>query len=321
MSDSVVIHPEAFHTPERKTRLLLASLPFFAGLLSEDGTVLECNFAPLGEALDAKSGWVGRGFETGPWWNYSEDSRSDILIMLGHAREGNRVSKERLYRKTGGDMGVMMLTLAPLFAPYGQPDAILVMAVDVTDRRRASDTSERIALDMAHRLRNSFTVMRSLATRGLDGGPDGQRQLTGRLSRIRDSHDLAFRYLFFPVPIGDIVNAAVPDEQIAHADFVPVSVPSEHAEVLMLALGELAHNGRAAEVTARHFGEDRLRLVWKEDEARPDVLVPSGLSRVLVMENAEMQTGGRASLANDASGFRWTLDFPVRSAVRESPPA
>lgn len=307
-----VIHPDVFQTPERKIRLLLASLPFFAGLLSPEGRVEECNFAPLGAPLDARSDWIGHSFETGPWWSYSEQSRSEILIMMGRAREGERVSRERLFRKPDGTMGVMMLTLDPLFAPYGQPDAILVMAVDVTDRRRASDTAQTVAFDMAHRLRNSFTIMRMLATRDMLDPADAlaQARLSARLSRVRAGHNLTYKYLFFDVPIEDVVATAVVDEQVARAQFVPVSVPSDHVESLLLALGELAAAGRPATISAQPLGPDNLRLSWTEAEPREASDMPEGLALQLVDTALAMQVGGTVDMRNRDDGFAWQLDMP-----------
>ena len=325
MSDNVVLRPDVFHTPERKIRLLLASLPFFAGLLSPNGRVLECNFGTLGQPLDDKTDWVGRSFETGPWWNYSETSRSDILIMMGRAREGERVSQERLYRKPDGTMGVMSLTLDPLFAPYGQPDAVLVMAVDVTERRRASEKAEDIAHDMSHRLRNSFTIMRLLATRS-DKAMDerlARIRLSTRLSRVRMGHDLAYRYLFFDVPIAEVVENAVNPDQVSEISTVPVSVPSEHIQALLLALGELAAAGRPARVEALRQGQSGLRLTWVEAGERPAALMPTGLSEQLVDIALAMQVDGTVQMENTPDGFRWQLDMPVTpsSAAPESPDA
>lgn len=313
MSGAVVVQPDAFHTPETKIRLLLASLPFFAGLLSPEGVVLECNFAPLGAPLTEKSDWVGRSFESGPWWNYSENSRSDILILMGRAREGERVSKERLYRRPDGTMGVMSLTLDPLYAPYGQPDAVLVMAVDVTERRRTSDMAETVARDMAHRLRNSFTVMRLMATRGEPAEDErvARVRLSTRLSRIRTGHDLAYRYLFFEVPIEEIVRNAVPKDLVEDFAFAPVSVPSAHVEALLLAFGELAVAGRKARIEAQRLGTDAVRLQWTEALARPEGLMPEGLARQLVETALAMQVGGTVEIANTDAGFSWTLDMPV----------
>ena len=318
-----VLHPDVFHTPERKIRLLLAGLPFFAGLLSPEGEVLECNFVPIGQPLEARSDWVGRSFETGPWWNYSEESRSDILIMMGQAREGRRTAKERLYRRTDGSMGVMMLTLDPLFAPYGQPDAVLVIAVDVTERRRASETAEHLAHDMAHRLRNSFTIMRLLATQQdapaaaahaepEDAAADAARKvMASRLSLVRAGHDLAFRYLFFEVPIEDIVRTAVGDGPIETQTFAPVSVPSAHVQALLLALGELSLAERPAKVEAERLGQTGLRVIWREGEPRPAGAMPDGLSLQLVDRALAMQVGGTVSMSNSSSGFVWRLDMPI----------
>ncbi|WP_298914386.1 PAS domain-containing protein [uncultured Algimonas sp.] len=311
MSGPTVVRPSAFHSPVRKTRLLLASLPIFAGLLSEDGQVLECNFGPLGGPLEDRTDWIGRPFEHGPWWDYSEGSRAAILIMLGRAKNGHPASEERLYRKPNSDMGVMALTLTPLFAPYGQPDAILVTAVDVTERRRETDTADHIAHDMAHRLRNSFTIMRTLATRA---DPDEAAHLSRRLSRVRDSHSLSYRYLFFDVPIQDLVEATIDDRsQLTRYEFDPVGIPAEHAETLMLALGELALPGHKAELVAQRIGADRLTLHWTESAPRPEADMPQGLSHVLLKTVPEQKMQGTVTIDNGSSGFSWYLDFPLQT--------
>lgn len=324
MNDFTVVRPSAFHSPARKTRLLLASLPIFAGLLSEDGTVLECNFAPLGAPLNSRTDWIGRPFETGPWWAYSEESQADIMIMLGRAKRGERSSKERLYQRADGKMGVMLLTLIPLFAPYGQADAILVTAVDVTERRQAENTSFHLAYDMAHRLRNSFTIMRALATRSAtsDSGP----ALSRRLSAIREAHRLTYHYLFFDVPAQDIVSHAITDpDQISRHEYDPVSIPSDHVETLILALGELAEAGRTAELFTQKQADTHISLDWTETAKRPDSDMPSGLALALIKQIPEGKTGGTVKLSNDHSGFSWRFDIPLehpdlaRSAEDENP--
>ncbi|MGB6231817.1 MAG: PAS domain-containing protein [Litorimonas sp.] len=309
MSGPTIVRPSVFQSPVRRTRLLLASLPLFAGLLSESGEVLECNFGPLGTPIDGRTDWIGRSFETGPWWNYSEESRADILIMLGRAQRGEKVSKERLYRSADGEMGVMLLTLTPLFAPYGQPDAILVTAVDVTERRRESETAEHIAHDLAHRLRNSFTVMRTLATH-TDAEETG-RTLSDRLNRVREGHSLSYRYLFFGVPIQDVVEASVHDPaKLASYRFDPVSVPSDHVETLMLALGELSRRDVQADLVALKQGDDRMRLTWTEPTPRETAEMPTGLSLALLTAVPEQKTGGTVAMVNGPDGFSWTFDFP-----------
>lgn len=321
MNRPTVVRPSAFQSPARKIRLLLASLPMFAGLLSEDGTVLECNFAPLGGPLEERTSWIGRPIETGPWWSYSEESRAEILIMMDRARQGERVSKERLYRRPDGNMGVMMLSLIPLFAPYGQPDAILVVAVDVTERRRAHDTAAHIANDMSHRLRNSFTVMRTLATRATDdeNPADVMSVLSRRLSHIRDSHTLSYRYLFFDVPLQDVVTAALGDNTHVSLDaFTPISVPSDLVEALMLAFGELAKPGRPAILNVKRGGDDQLILRWTEEKPREDADMPSGLPHILVGPSPAQKSGGSVHLDNDANGFVWTFSFPLQRTEEAS---
>jgi PAS domain S-box-containing protein len=312
MSSATVLRPSAFHTPVRKTRLLLANLPLFAGLLDHDGTVLECNFNPLGGPVNSAPDWIGKAFETGPWWNYSEDSRSNILIALGRAQKGERVDTERLYRKPDGDMGVMRLSLKPLFAPYGQADAILVTAVDITDRRRTTETTETLADNIAHRLRESLSLMRSLAAERLETPKNNFRHtLSNRLSRIQASHALTYRYLYFDVPIQDIVEATISDRShLSRYEYDPVSIPSAHVEPVMLALGELTRPPYAANLFARRRGTQTVRIIWEEKDPRPVEDIPEGLSDRLIRTDLERRTQGTVSLHNDSHGFVWQFDIP-----------
>jgi len=310
MTGPTIVRPIAFHSPVRKARLLLASLPIFAGLLSEDGTVLECNFGPLGGQLEGPTDWIGQPFDTGSWWNYSEASRADIRTLLGHAQCGHPASEERLYQKHDATLGVMVLSLTPLFAPYGTPDAILVTAVDVTERKRETDMAAHIAHDMAHRLRNSFTIMRTLASRSKD---DAQAALPRRLSRIRDSQTLSYRYLFFDVPTQDIVEAVLHNaEQLTRAQYNPVNIPANYVETLMLAIGELAQGGRKAEFTSQRIGDNKLCLLWTEESPRSAASLPTGLSKALLTTVPEQKTAGYVQMDNDDSGFFWRFVFPLQ---------
>lgn len=314
MNDPTVVHPGAFQSPARKTRLLLASLPIFAGLLSEDGHVLECNFGPLGGDVDGRSDWIGKAFDTGPWWNYSEASRADIATLLGHALCGHPASKERLFQKADGTMGAMILSLTPLFAPYGNPDAILVTAVDVTERRAEIDMAARIAHDMAHRLRNSFTMMRVIASRSADKNGHTDPNLPRRLSRIRDSQDLSYRYLFFDVPTQNLVETVLDHpSQLTRAEYDPVTIPADYVETLMLALGELAQGGHKAEFLAQRVGQGKLSLMWREAAARPSGALPTGLSQALLITVPEQKTSGHVEIGNPSTGFFWRLVFPLQN--------
>lgn len=318
MSKKVVVRPSAFHTPERKTRLLLAGLPVFAGLLSDDGIVLECNFGPLGSPVDGPTEWIGHAFETGPWWSYDPKSRAAIVAMLDQAKRGQRVSQERLYRRLDGKMGVMVLSLVPLFAPYGKPDAILVIALDVTERRRGHDTAEQVAHDMSHRLRNSFTIMRTLASRA-DDQTDTRQRLSQRLSRVRAAQRVTYRYLFFDVPAKEVVRTALSgrDDINTHVSDSAM-VPSRYTEILLLALGELSMAGHKASVRVERQpqGEqtpETIRFTWTEP--KPRAALPKGLASALMVQAIESETNGNVEISNndagESSGFIWTLTFPM----------
>ena len=318
MSDtpnSNVVRPAVFTSLERRTRLLLAGLPLLAVLLSPDGKVKACNFGTLGDSADgdAPSDWIGGRFEDGPWWSYSRGSRLAAKAHLDRAKGGERVSTECLYKRTDDSMGVMSLTLNPLKTRSGAITQILVTALDVTHRTRGERASEILRADMAYRMRNSFSVMDALAARA---APGDAQSLSGRLDCVRQAHRLCARYLFFDVPVEDIVRSALSDPDAVSLELDPVSVPARDVEVLLLALSALAEADRDAMLSVRGVEGDALQVVWHEAEPREADTLPDPLSTAILDDIVTLQTGGTATQKNDADGFVWSLLLPLERSSR-----
>ena len=318
MSDarhSNVVRPAIFSSLERRTRLLLAGLPLLAVLLSPDGQVKECNFGALGgsAAGDAPSDWIGGRFEDGPWWSYSRGSRLAARGHLDRARKGERVSEECLYKRADGLMGVMSLTLTPVADRTGSLKQILVTALDVTHRTRGDRASEILRADMAYRMRNSFSVMDALAARA---APGDAASLSGRLDCVREAHRLCAHYLFFDVPVEDIVRSALPEPDAVSLELGPVGVPARDVEVLLLALSALAGADRDANLSVRGVDGDTLQVIWHEAEPREASALPDPLSAAILDDIVTLQTGGTATQTNDAHGFRWSLLLPLERTSR-----
>lgn len=322
-----VVHPAAFESVERRTRLVLARLPLLAVLLSPDGTVLECNFGSLGEyssddpdssdrpennAADAArqnpADWLGNAFEDGPWWSYSDGSRLAARSIFQRALGGERISEERLYKRADGRMGVMSLTLSPLQRFDGSLDRILVTALDVTHRTGGKQGDEALRADMAYRMRNSFSVMDALAARA---EPGDAASLSSRLDCVRQAHQLCAHYLFFDVPVEDIVRTAIPDCTTLELALDAVSAPARDVEVLLLVLTALARPERKATLNVRGVDGNALQVVWSEGAPRPADAMPDALSAAILDDIVTLQTGGTVSQSNGADGFRWSLLLPL----------
>jgi two-component sensor histidine kinase len=127
--------------------------------------------------------------------------------------------------------------------------------LDVTGRKQAEESSELLAGEMSHRVKNLLTVAASLAritSRSSSSVDDMVSQLTNRLSALGRAHDLVR-----PLPgkegeaalLGDIftVLLAPYDDQGAFAGRVRISVPrmgvgEQAATALALVVHELATN-------------------------------------------------------------------------------
>lgn len=169
--------------------------------------------------------------------------------------------------------------------------------LDVTGRKQAEESSELLAGEMSHRVKNLLTIASSLAkitSRSATGVEDMATQLTHRLTALGRAHDLVR-----PLPgnhgdaalLGDIftVLLAPYDDKGAFAGRIRISLPrmgvgENAAAALAMVVHELATNSLkygslssdegVLDVSGCVVGHN-LQLIWTE-QGGPEVEPPSG---------------------------------------------
>ncbi len=171
--------------------------------------------------------------------------------------------------------------------------------LDVTGRKQAEESSELLAGEMSHRVKNLLTIATGLAritSRSASGVEDMTNQLTHRLTALGRAHDLVR-----PLPgshgdaalLGDIftVLLAPYDDQGAFAGRIRISVPrmgvgEEAATSLALIVHELATNSLKYGSLSTNEGVldvsgsvdgSIIRIIWTE-QGGPVVAAPKVLN-------------------------------------------
>lgn len=204
--------------------------------------------------------------------------------------------------------------------------------LDVTGRKQAEESSELLAGEMSHRVKNLLTVASGLAritSRSSTSLEDMTTQLMHRLTALGRAHDLVR-----PLPghqgdaalLGDIftVLLAPYDDQGAFAGRVRVAVPrmgvgESSAASLALVVHELATNSLKYGALSADEGVldisgcvvgDHVRIIWTE-HGGPEVKHPGeqeGYGSKLVRRTVEGPLGGSIGYEWTASGVLVTLE-------------
>lgn len=193
---------------------------------------------------------------------------------------------------------------------------MLGVFLDVTGRKQAEESSELLAGEMSHRVKNLLTIAAALAritSRSTSDVEDMAHQLTQRLTALGRAHDLVR-----PLPgsegsaalLGDIftVLLAPYDDQGAFAGRVRVAVPrmgvgKAASTSLALVVHELATNSLKYGALSTDKGvldvsgsvkEDIVRITWTE-QGGPEIAEPvaeQGYGSRLVRTTVEGSLGG-----------------------------
>lgn len=207
--------------------------------------------------------------------------------------------------------------------------------LDATGRKQAEESSELLAGEMSHRVKNLLSIASALAlitSRSASGVDDMASQLMMRLTALGRAHDLVR-----PLPghhgdaalLGDIfaVLLAPYDDKGAFAGRIRISVPrmgigETSAAALALIVHELATNSLKYGSLSSEAGvldvsgsviDDAVRIIWTE-QGGPEIhgqVEKQGYGSKLVRQTAEDALGGAISYDWSTSGAVVTLDVNI----------
>jgi PAS domain S-box-containing protein len=160
----------------------------------------------------------------------------------------------------------------------GQPERVLGVASDVTERRRYEEQLITTAQELQHRIKNTLAVVQTLATQTMRSGKpvdDALADLNGRLHALARSSDLVTRPGGLGATIEELVREVTSPyrsmdgtEQFRFGG-PEVRVSEKAAVSLGLALHELCTN--AVKYGALSVESGQVSLTWRQAEGRIDL--------------------------------------------------
>jgi len=258
--------------------------------------------------------------------------RDGAVAALRELRNGVPRSHEFRVIHPDGQVRWIHNTDFPLLDDQGKVQRIAGIAHDVTERRRAVELQGTLLAELQHRVRNVLAMIRSVVRRTSSSKSDIEdfvEHFQGRIDAMARTQSLLTRTPGRGVDLEDIIR----DEMVAQAaqepkfklSGPPVSLAPQSAEVLTLALHELATNsvkygalgqndGRVAIGwdVQRADGPDWIEIVWRETGIDPRNERAPGFGTDLITNRVPYELSGLGELIFDDKSLTARIGFPLQ---------
>jgi two-component sensor histidine kinase len=211
----------------------------------------------------------------------------------------------------------------------GQPNRILGVAMDVTERHDAEDRLQIAARELQHRVKNTLAVVQTLASQTFRGGRSADESLgvfSARLRALANATEIVTRSEWLDANVRDILDLVTMPYRDATADAFTfegptVMLPSKSAIGLGMAIhelctnatkyGALGHPGGRVEIRWSSDTGKRVRLLWRETGG-PPVREPErrGFGTRLLERGVFEGASGQIRLDFDPLGVICRIEMP-----------
>jgi PAS domain S-box-containing protein len=159
---------EALKASEARLSAIYSSMYEYIGLISPDGTLLDCNRASLDFAGNAREDVVGMPFWETPWFINTPGAPELLREAIGRAAAGEFIRYEATLNRPSGEPVVFDFSLHPFRNAQGEVVYIVPEGRDITELKRAQAAllqSEKLAAvgrlsaSIAHEINNPLEAV------------------------------------------------------------------------------------------------------------------------------------------------------------------
>lgn len=253
-------------------------------------------------------------------------------------------AEKRLVRQDGSQFWCE-ISATVLRDEADRPVWTVAVIQDITSRKQAEETRQLLVRELAHRVKNTLQVARSLADqtgRYVSDLPSFLQLYQGRLRALAMAHDQLFKTDWGGAHLEDIVHGTFSSFGLEPGERLDVDVPnvllsSAETQTLALILNELATN--AAKYGALSSGKGTIAIratiteeaddsgetaQWLDFEwleaGGPKVTKPEkpGFGMTFLTRAVQHQHGGSTGFDWKKSGVRYTLRLPLHKEEEDS---
>jgi two-component system, chemotaxis family, CheB/CheR fusion protein len=256
--------------------------------------------------------------------------RLEIFERFKNGGKTEYIEIER--RRKDGSMVWMSVTISPLRSADQRLVGALIIARDITERRRAEAHREILVGELNHRVKNTLAIVSAIASQTLGGAvslESAKESFASRLLVLSRAHDLLMHGNWSGTDLTSVVKATIEPHQGGQSrfrvegPFVPLQ-PSL-ALTFSLAIHELCTN--AAKYGALSVQDGFVDIVWQvqgdvenaslqltwTESGGPTVSTPTrkGFGSRLIERALAVELTGEVHVVYNTSGVVCTIDAPL----------
>lgn len=269
----------------------------------------------------------------GEWISYHADGRrveSYEYPLYRVIKDGEEHAVlEVKYQRGDGTFVWIRIVGRPVLASDGTMRGATIALVDIDTERHLMAQQNVMIAELNHRVKNAFTVVKSIVSqslRGTNASPSARETIDSRLDAYAKAHSQLIGSRWDRAEIGKIAEDTI--ARIAGGRIIMtgpnIEVPSRIAMALSMAFYELATNalkygslsvpgGNVAlawDYVAPETGT--IRLTWVElDGPIPVVPTTKGFGSKITNQILAAETSGTVAIKYPQTGFAWSLDMPI----------
>ena len=271
----------------------------------------------------------------GEWISFHEDGRrveSHEYPLSKVIRDGEDYSELDVnYQRGDGTMFWVRIVGRPVYAADGTMRGATVALVDIDTERHLMAQQDVMIAELNHRVKNAFTVVKSIVSQSLRGtnASDGARDtIDSRLDAYAKAHSQLIGNRWDRAFIGNIAAdtiARIAGGRIAMTG-PEIEVPSRIAMALSMAFYELATNAVKHGSLSNTDGsvmlswdyvapdKEAIRLSWTElDGPVPVKPTKKGFGSKITNQILAAETYGKVAIDYPETGFTWSLEMPLKT--------
>ncbi|HZS63408.1 MAG TPA: response regulator [Xanthobacteraceae bacterium] len=263
---------------------------------------------------------------------HPDDKEATCAAFAAACDPAKRALYDVEYRTVGKEDGVIRWVAAKgraIFDNQSRCVRVLGTAIDVTKRKVAEERQLLLAREVDHRARNALSVVQAIVRLTRASTPQSYvSAVEGRIRALALAHTLLSESRWQGADVGKLVS-----EELApygsgttsrvHVNGGPVFIAPDRAQILALALHELATNSAKYGALSVDTGELRvdwkveggvLTLLWRECGG-PPVQAPGsqGFGTKIMNATIKQQIGGDVVLDWHPAGLTCTLTVPFKT--------
>jgi PAS domain S-box-containing protein len=328
----IVAAQQAFEESRRRLQTIADSAPALIWTADPQGVLTFHN-----ERWSAYVGASGLGAAD---WLASKLHRDDAHACLERWRAalqtGGPVEFEARFRRHDGEFRWFLVRASAVKDAEGRVVEWAGSSADIHDRKLAEQRQKLLLDELNHRVKNTLTVVQSLALQTFRNTSDpvsARKAFDGRLAALAAAHTLLTQSNWESADLHSLIKEALlvcgdAGDRVVRTGPALLLRPKQALSVALvlhelctnaLKHGALSTSGGGVELTWEAVDGEALQLIWRE-HGGPSVRAPErrGFGTVLLERAVVHDLGGQAEIGFDASGVQYALTLPLTGPDRDA---